>query len=80
MGPKSNEILAISTWLKLIDSGTSIMTMDSAGRQKGITPQIFDGRGNYIVALKANHESTPTAVIDFVEEHLNHDRAKMRHQ
>jgi predicted transposase YbfD/YdcC len=77
---KSNEITAIPELLKLIDLGKSIITMDAMGTQKKIAQQIVDGKGNYILALKANHESTHTAVINYVEEHLNNDLSGTRHQ
>ena len=77
---KSNEITAIPELLKLIDPGKSIITMDAVGTQKKIAQQIVDGKGNYILALKADHESTHTAVINYVEEHLNNDLSGTRHQ
>ena len=77
---KSNEITAIPELLKLIDLGKSIITMDAMGTQKKIAQQIVDGKGNYILSLKANHESTHTAVINYVEEHLNNNLSGTRHQ
>jgi predicted transposase YbfD/YdcC len=77
---KSNEITAIPELLKLIDLGKSIITMDAMGTQKKIAQQIVDGNGNYILALKANHESTHTAVINYVEELLNDNPSRTPHQ
>ena len=65
---KSNETTAIPELLKLIDLGKSIITMDAMGTQKKIAQQIVDGNGNYILALKANHESTHTAVINYNQD------------
>ena len=50
------------------------------GTQKKIAQQIVEGKGNYIPALKANHEKTHAAVINYVEEHVNNDFAGTRHQ
>ena len=77
---KSNEITAIPELLKLIDLEKSIITMDAMGTQKKIAQQIVDGNGNYILALKANHESTHTAVINYVEDLLNNTPSPTRHQ
>lgn len=77
---KSNEITAIPELLRLIDLKKSIITIDAMGTQKKIAQQIVDGEGNYILALKANHETTHAAVINYVEEHVNTDFAGTRHQ
>ena len=77
---KSNEITAIPELLRLIDLKKSIITIDAMGTQKKIAQQIVDGEGNYIIALKANHETTHAAVINYVEEHVNNDFAGTRHQ
>ena len=77
---KSNEITAIPELLRLIDLKKSIITIDAMGTQKKIAQQIVDGEGNYILALKANHETTHAAVINYVEEHVNNDFAGTRHQ
>ncbi len=77
---KSNEITAIPELLRLIDLKKSIITIDAMGTQKKIAQQIVDGKGNYIFALKANHEKTHAAVINYVEEHVNNDFSGTRHQ
>lgn len=77
---KSNEITAIPELLRLIDLKKSIITIDAMGTQKKIAQQIVDGKGNYILALKANHEKTHAAVINYVEDYINNDFAKIRHQ
>jgi predicted transposase YbfD/YdcC len=77
---KSNEITAIPELLRLIDLKKSIITIDAMGTQKKIAQQIADAEGNYILALKANHETTHAAVINYVEEYVNNDFAGTRHQ
>jgi hypothetical protein len=54
--------------------------MDAIVPQKKIAQQIVDAKGNYILALKANHESTHIAAFNYVEEHLNNDFSGMLHQ
>lgn len=53
---KSNEITAIPELLDIIDIEDTIITIDAAGCQKTIAKQIVDGKGDYVLALKANHE------------------------
>ena len=48
--------------------------------RKNTAQQIVDGRGNDNLALKANHELTHTAVISYVEEVLNNNPSRKRHQ
>jgi len=54
--------------------------MDAVGVLKKIAQQIVDGNGIYMLALKANHESTHTAVINYVEELLNDNPSRTPHQ
>ncbi|MBL8816780.1 MAG: ISAs1 family transposase [Planctomyces sp.] len=77
---KSNEITAIPELLQLLDLKNSIITIDAMGTQKKIAQQIIDGKGNYILALKANHEKTHAAVINHVDEQINNDFSGTRHQ
>jgi len=77
---KSNEITAIPQLLRLIDLKKAIITIDAMGTQKKIAQQIVDGKGDYILALKANHEKTNAAVINYVEEQVSRDFSETRHQ
>jgi predicted transposase YbfD/YdcC len=52
---KSNEITAIPQLLEKIDIEDAIITIDAAGCQKNIAAQIIQGKGDYVLALKANH-------------------------
>jgi predicted transposase YbfD/YdcC len=52
---KSNEITAIPQLLDVIDIENAIVTIDAAGCQKSIAAQVVDGKGDYVLALKANH-------------------------
>jgi predicted transposase YbfD/YdcC len=51
---KSNEITAIPQLLNVIDVEDAIVTIDAAGCQKNIAAQIIQGKGDYVLALKAN--------------------------
>lgn len=51
---KSNEITAIPELLGMIDFEDTIVTIDAAGCQKNIAAQIIEGKGDYVLALKAN--------------------------
>jgi predicted transposase YbfD/YdcC len=53
---KSNEITAIPQLLEVIDVKDAIVTIDAAGCQKAIAAQIVDKHGDYVLALKGNHE------------------------
>ena len=53
---KSNEITAIPQLLDLIDVEDAIVTIDAAGCQKAIAAKIVDGKGDYVLSLKGNHE------------------------
>lgn len=53
---KSNEITAIPELLKLLDLHGAIVTMDAMGTQKEIVRAIMKKGGDYVVALKGNHE------------------------
>jgi len=51
---KSNEITAIPQLLDAIDVEDAIVTIDAAGCQKNIAARIVQGKGDYVLALKAN--------------------------
>lgn len=52
---KSNEITGIPILLDILDIEGSIITMDAMGAQKKKSPHIQQGKGDYILSLKANH-------------------------
>ena len=72
---KSNEITAIPELLQLIDLTGAIITIDAMGTQKAIAKQIVDGQGDYVLALKGNHQKLHDAVIDYITTHLENDFA-----
>ena len=74
---KSNEITAIPELLKLIDLNGSIITIDAMGTQVAIAEQIVDGKGDYILAVKANQDGLFQQVMSCVEEHISDDFARL---
>lgn len=59
---KSNEITAIPELLDAINVKGAVVTIDAMGCQKEIAGKIIDGRGDYVLALKGNHEKLHAAV------------------
>jgi predicted transposase YbfD/YdcC len=60
---KSNEITAIPELLKVLDVSGGIVTIDAMGCQKAIAEQIGEQAGEYVLALKQNHETLYAAVV-----------------
>jgi len=59
---KSNEITAIPLLLELLDLQGTTVTIDAMGCQKEIAARIVAGGGDYVLALKGNHEHLHAAV------------------
>ena len=59
---KSNEITAIPLLLELLDLQGATVTIDAMGCQKEIAARIVAGGGDYVLALKGNHEHLQAAV------------------
>ena len=74
---KSNEITAIPQLIDQIDVADAIITIDAAGCQKDIAEQIVDARGDYVLALKANHPILHDAVHDLFLDHLKDEFARI---
>ncbi len=72
---KSNEITAIPAVLQLVDLTGAIVTIDAIGTQKTIAAQIIDGGGDYVLALKRNHETLHDAALDYMLEQMDNDFA-----
>jgi predicted transposase YbfD/YdcC len=70
---KSNEITAIPAVLQLVDLTGSIVTIDAMGTQKAIAAQIVDGGGDYVLALKRNHETLHDAALDYMIDQMEND-------
>ncbi|QDU61695.1 Transposase DDE domain protein [Planctomycetes bacterium Pan216] len=59
---KSNEITAIPLLLELLDLDGATVTIDAMGCQKEIAAKIAERGGDYVLALKGNHEKLHEAV------------------
>lgn len=70
---KSNEITAIPEVLKLIDIKGAIITIDAMGTQTAIAEQIVEAGADYVLPVKGNQSTLETAVIDYVNDHVNDD-------
>ena len=53
---KSNEITAMPALMKMMDIKGSVVTADALNCQKDIAEQIVNQGGDYVLALKANHQ------------------------
>jgi predicted transposase YbfD/YdcC len=60
---KSNEITAVPKLLDMLDVTGSIITVDALNTQKTIAKQIIDGGGDYVMALKENHQNLCDRVV-----------------
>lgn len=67
---KSNEITAIPELLDLLFLKDSIVTIDAMGTQKKIAEKIIKKKGDYVLALKGNHETFHKEVEGFMREAL----------
>jgi predicted transposase YbfD/YdcC len=61
---KSNEITAIPELLDAIDLEGAVVTIDAMGCQKEIAEKIVKEGGDYVLALKGNHQKLHDAVRD----------------
>ncbi|TWT75851.1 Transposase DDE domain protein [Posidoniimonas polymericola] len=65
---KSNEITAIPELLENISVQDGVVTIDAMGCQKEIAKKIIDAGGDYVLALKGNHEKLHAAVAGHFEQ------------
>jgi predicted transposase YbfD/YdcC len=61
---KSNEITAIPELLRALAIEGCIVTLDAMGCQREIAHQIIDQSGDYVLALKENHDALYHDVVD----------------
>jgi predicted transposase YbfD/YdcC len=74
---KSNEITAIPIVLSLVDIKGTIITIDALGTQKEIAQQIVAAEADYVLALKGNQGSLHDAIINYVDQQLDDDFARV---
>jgi predicted transposase YbfD/YdcC len=70
---KSNEITAIPPLLELLDITGSIITIDAMGKQTEIANNIIEKKGDYVLALKANHPTLYNQVQQWFETPQAHN-------
>ena len=75
---KSNEITAIPELLRLVDIQGAIITIDAMGTQTTIAEQIIEANADYVLALKGNQGTLHQAVIDYVDEQMEHNFSGIR--
>src|SRR3569833_1037252 len=84
---KSNEITAIPALLSLLNIKGAVVSIDAMGTQKVIAEKIIESQGDYILALKQNHETLYDQVTnqfnfseDSYSQHLDkgHGRSELR--
>ena len=63
---KTNEITAVGDLLDLIDVSDTVVTWDALNTQKDNVRKVIDKKGDYVVALKANHGSLLEEVRDYL--------------
>ena len=73
----SNETATIGPLLSMLDLKDSVVSLDAAGTQKEIAAQIIAQKGEYVLALKANHPTLSEEVTDYVSEHMADDFARL---
>jgi predicted transposase YbfD/YdcC len=62
---KSNEITAVPQLLKLLNLKGAVVTLDAMGTQTKIARQIFEGGGDYVLALKGKQSNLHQQVEDW---------------
>jgi predicted transposase YbfD/YdcC len=78
---KSNEITAIPKLLELIEISGALVTIDAMGCQTEIAAKIIDAEADYCLAVKGNQPTLHNGLIEFFDDHLEDDfaRVKARH-
>ena len=77
---KSNEITAIPELLRILDLTGALVTIDALGCQKDIAAQIHQAGGDYVLALKENHETLYNEVEQLFLEGLENEFAGLAHR
>lgn len=71
---KSNEITIVPKLLSAIDLSKTIVTIDAMGCQTAITEKIIEGKGDYIIALKANQKHSLNLAKNMISGFANRER------
>jgi len=65
---KSNEITAIPELLRILELSGCIITCDAMGCQKTIAREIIEADADYVLALKANHETAHEEISGYLQD------------
>jgi predicted transposase YbfD/YdcC len=74
---KSNEITAIPKLLEMLDLSGALVTIDAMGCQTEIAQQIVAASADYCLAVKGNQPTLYQGIVDFFDEHLEDDFARV---
>jgi predicted transposase YbfD/YdcC len=74
---KSNEITAIPKLLEMLEISGALVTIDAMGCQTEIAQKIVAGGADYCLAVKGNQPTLHQAIVNFFDEHLEDDFARV---
>lgn len=74
VGEKSNEITAIPELLRILELSGCIITTDAMGCQKNIAKEIIAADADYVLALKANHETAHDEIRGYLDDLVEEKR------
>ena len=75
---KSNEITAIPKLLEILEISGSLVTIDAMGCQTEIAKRILDADADYCLAVKGNQPTLHNGLIEFFNDHLEDDFARVK--
>jgi predicted transposase YbfD/YdcC len=74
---KSNEITAIPKLLEILELSGALVTIDAMGCQTEIARQIVEADADYCLAVKGNQPTLHQGIVDFFDDHLEDDFARV---
>jgi predicted transposase YbfD/YdcC len=74
---KSNEITAIPKLLEILELSGAMVTIDAMGCQTEIAQKIIDGGADYCLAVKGNQPTLHQGLVDFFNDHLEDEFARI---
>lgn len=74
---KSNEITAVPKLLEILELSGALVTIDAMGCQTEIAEKIVAAQADYCLAVKGNQPTLHQGIVDFFDEHLEDDFARV---
>src|SRR5882724_6901683 len=74
---KSNEITAIPRLLEILELSGALVTIDAMGCQTEIAEKITAASADYCLAVKGNQPTLHQGIVEFFDEHLEDDIARV---